>query len=266
MKDFSVICDRYSDFAILQKSAGEMLLKLLDLHGDEDVLDIGCGVGDITRMIRKMTRGTVVGIDISAGMISEAVNRSKGLDIHFEVRRAEDIEYENCFDVVFSNSAFHWFEYPEKVIRNCYKALRKGGKIGIQAIAKKEYCPNFIKAIEKVKNDPRTSDTFMKFKGSWFLLESEDEYNRLFEECGFEVVFSEIRTIKTKHTPEEVFNIFCSGAVLFYLDEGSYDGGISKDYVYAFRDIVMNSFIEQAGEDGKVELSFNRLFLVACKK
>jgi trans-aconitate methyltransferase len=263
--DFSVICDKYSDFAVLQRSAGETLIDLLKIRENEDVLDLGCGSGDLTRIIRKITNGKVVGIDASEGMIKEAIRRSEGLDILFEVKKAEDVDYEDAFDVIFSNSVFHWFENPEIVLRNCYKALRNKGRIGVQTIAKKNYCPNFIKALENVKNDHRTKYIFKNFIGSWFLLDTEEEYNKLFQKCGFNVKFSEIREIKTKHTPEEVFNIFCSGSVIFYLNPSSYSVPITKDYVYSFREIIMNSFIEQADTDGKVELVFNRLFLIATK-
>jgi ubiquinone/menaquinone biosynthesis C-methylase UbiE len=32
---------------------------------NEDVIDVGCGSGEVTQMIRNVTKGRVVGIDIS---------------------------------------------------------------------------------------------------------------------------------------------------------------------------------------------------------
>ncbi len=118
------------------------------------------------------------------------------------------MDYEEYFDVIFCNSSFQWFRDPEKAIENCYRALRKGGRIGIQAPAKKVYCPNFIEVIEMVKKDRRTRETFSHFKEPWFFLETADEYRSLFEKQGFKFVFSKIEMITTKHTPEEVFKIF----------------------------------------------------------
>ncbi|WP_365892221.1 class I SAM-dependent methyltransferase [Archaeoglobus sp.] len=131
----------------------EVLLKLLKIGGNEDVLDLGCGTGHLTRKIRSLTNGKVVGIDPSRGMIKEAVVKSRGLDIVYEIKSVEDIDYEDTFDVIFCNSAFQWFKEPEKTIKNCYRSLRRNGRIGIQAPAKKVYCPNFIEAIKLVKRD-----------------------------------------------------------------------------------------------------------------
>ena len=102
-------------------------------------------------MLKEITKGKVVGVDPSEGMIREAVEKSRGLDITFEVKSAEEIEYKNCFDVIFCNSSLQWYKEPQKAVKSCNAALRKGGRIGIQAPAKRIYSPNFIEAVEKVK-------------------------------------------------------------------------------------------------------------------
>jgi len=123
-------------------------------------------------------------------MIKEAVEKSRGLDIVYEIKSAEEMNYEDCFDVIFCNSAFQWFKEPEKALKNCYRALRRNGRIGIQAPAKKVYCPNFIEAVEMVKKDKRTGETFAHFKEPWFFLETAEEYSSLrkvrFQGCFFE--------------------------------------------------------------------------------
>ncbi len=39
--DFSKIATKYEDYSLVQKSAGEVLLKLLEIGGNDDVLDFG---------------------------------------------------------------------------------------------------------------------------------------------------------------------------------------------------------------------------------
>ncbi len=263
--DFSNIADKYENYSLVQKSAGDTLLTLLEIGSRDDVLDLGCGVGNLTKEIRKITKGKVVGIDPSKGMIREAIEKGKDLDITFEVKPAEALSYENCFDVIFCNSSFQWFKEQEKVGKNCYLSLREGGRIGIQSPAKKIYSPNFIEAIEKVKKDPRTKDIFAHFKEPWFFMETADEYKGLFEKCGFKVVLSKIEAVKTKQTPDEVFNIFSSGAAAGYLNQDFYDVKISEDYMNTFKRIVKDTFVQQANEHGDIELIFNRIFLVAIK-
>ena len=263
--DFSKIASEYEELATVQKSASEILMKLLKIGDDKDVLDLGCGTGHLTRKIRSLTNGKVVGIDPSEGMIREAIEKSKGLDITYEIKSAEDMDYEESFDVIFCNSVFQWFKDPEKAIKNCYRALRKNGRIGIQAPAKKVYCPNFIEAIEIVKKDERTKEIFAHFREPWFFLETAEEYKSLFEKCGFKVVFSKIETITTEHTPEEVFKIFSSGAIAGYLNQDYYDVKLTEDYISAFKEIVRKAFKQQADEKGIVKLKFNRIFLIAVK-
>jgi len=88
----------------------------------------------------------------------------------------------------------------------------------------------------------------------------------LFEKYRFRIVLSKIGSIRTKHTPEEVFNIFSSGAVAGYLSQDFYDVEINTDYTDSFKEIVKDAFVQQANNHGEMELIFNRIFLVAVKE
>jgi ubiquinone/menaquinone biosynthesis C-methylase UbiE len=227
--DFSRIAAKYESLSSIQKSAAEILLRLIEIGDNDDVLDLGCGVGNLTMKIREITKAKVMGIDPSEGMIKKAIEKSRTFDMIFKVKSAEEMDYKDCFDIIFCNSSFQWFRYPEKAVKNCYTALRKGGRIGIQAPAKRKYSPNFIDAVEKVKIDPRTKDIFAHFKEPWF------------------------------------FDIFSSGAASGYLGQDFYDVKIGVDYIENFKKIVKETFVQQANNQGEIELIFNRLFLVAIK-
>jgi trans-aconitate methyltransferase len=264
--DFTGVASRYEKDSLVQSAAAMELLNLLDIKETDNVLDLGCGVGHITRKIRETTKGIVVGVDPSSGMIEEARKNLGGLDIKFEIGNAEEITYKEQFDVIFCNSAFQWFKAPSLAIKNCYKALRNGGRIGIQAPAKKRYGPTFTEAIGYVKKDGRTKDIFTRFKSPWLLLETAEEYSELFRKEGFTVSFSEIKNMETKHSPEEVFNIFSSGAAAGYLNQDFYDVDLNEDYIKAFNDIVRKAFYERTDDKGEMILRFSRIFLVALKK
>lgn len=264
--DFSKIAANYEEYSLVQKSAADTLLRLLEIGDADDVLDLGCGAGNLTGKIREIIDGKVTGIDPSEGMIREAIEKNRDFDITFEIKSAEEMEYKDCFDVIFCNSVFQWLKDPQKVVENCYTALHKGGRIGVQAPAKKIYSPNFIAAIEKVKEDPKTKDIFTHFKPPWFFLETAGEYSELFEKYGFTVVLSKIENVITKHTPEEVFNIFSSGAAAGYLNQDHYDVEIGAGYIDSFKEIVRDAFVQQANDHREIELRFNRIFLVAIKE
>jgi ubiquinone/menaquinone biosynthesis C-methylase UbiE len=60
--DFSQIATKYEEIvthSLIHKSSIESLLRLLKIGNNEDVLDLGCGVGNLTRKIKEMTNGRV---------------------------------------------------------------------------------------------------------------------------------------------------------------------------------------------------------------
>ncbi len=263
--DFTEISSRYEQDSLIQKSAAEKLIGLLDIQRNDDILDLGCGTGGLTRRIRAMTGGNVVGVDPSTGMINEAENGRQSLNITYDVKTAEELDYRDRFTVIFCNSAFQWFRDSGLALGNCHAALRKGGRMGIQAPAKKVYCPNFMKAIEAVAADPRTAKTFSGFRPPWIFLDTAGDYSSLFKEAGFTVPFAIIEEIKTLHSPGQVVTIFESGAAAGYLNREYYQAPIDEAYTRAFREIVKGSFLRQANKEGQVELIFNRIYLLAIK-
>jgi len=141
IKGFSKIAEYYEKTSIVQKAASDNLIKLLQIKETDDVLDLACGTGDITKKIREITRGRVVGVDSTEGMINKAKGLYGKYSIDFQICKAEQIPFIEEFDIIFCNSAFQWFKPPEPVLKRCYRALREKGKIGIQAPAKKIYSP-----------------------------------------------------------------------------------------------------------------------------
>lgn len=80
------------------------------------------------------------------------------------------------------------------------------------------------------------------------------------------MVFTKIENMRTKNTPEEVFDIFSSGAIAGYLNQDYYDIEIDEDYIVTFKEIVKDAFVRAANNQGEIELIFNRVFLVAIKE
>ena len=73
--------------------------------------------------------------------------------------------------------------------------------MGIQAPAKKDYCPNFLKALDAVAHDPRTGSIFSGSGRRGPSSISVEEYSALFEQAGFSVPFAVIEEIRTLHSP-----------------------------------------------------------------
>ena len=69
---FSEIAHIYSQLSSLQQSAGQVLIKKLKIREDEDILDLGCGLGQLTAEIRKIIKGSIFGVDPAVDMIQKA--------------------------------------------------------------------------------------------------------------------------------------------------------------------------------------------------
>jgi trans-aconitate methyltransferase len=102
------------------------LVDLLDPKPGERVLDVGCGTGELTKVIAD--RGaSVVGIDASADMIAKARELHPGLE--FAVADARAMRFPAPFDAVFSNAALHWIRPPEQAAAAMFAALKPGGRL-----------------------------------------------------------------------------------------------------------------------------------------
>jgi SAM-dependent methyltransferase len=102
---------------------GGAALDLLSPQPGEQILDVGCGEGTLTRKI--MERGaTVLGIDNSPEMVAAA--RAKGVDAL--LLPAEDMQFFAQFDAAFSNATLHWVLHKEQAARAIFRALRPGGR------------------------------------------------------------------------------------------------------------------------------------------
>lgn len=96
-----------------------------------DLLDLGCGTGTFTRLVKAQRPGlAVTGVDGDADMIrraSEAAN-----DVCYDVSLAQSLPYEDAsFDVVTSTLFFHHILLHDKrlVLAEVRRVLRPGGTL-----------------------------------------------------------------------------------------------------------------------------------------
>jgi len=104
---------------------GADLLPLLDPQAAEDILDVGCGTGELTAQIAA-TGARVTGLDASAGMIEKArVRLPEANWIEADIRYFQPPQQ---YDAVFSNAALHWVTDPSPAVANIASALKPGGR------------------------------------------------------------------------------------------------------------------------------------------
>lgn len=98
-----------------------------------NILDIGCGTGNYTDLLQKVTQAKhyqVYGIEPSEGMIRKA--RQKNSYIIFQQATAEEIPFEDdFFDFIFMTDVIHHVPDIRKMFSEIHRILKPHGKVCI---------------------------------------------------------------------------------------------------------------------------------------
>lgn len=103
---------RYYTFSSLQKDIGERLIALCssDFH---NILEIGCGDGNFTRMLKeRFAFARIISLDASEKMVNLAKKGIQG--VNFIVADGEMLPLNVRFDLIVSNASFQWFDSLKK--------------------------------------------------------------------------------------------------------------------------------------------------------
>jgi ubiquinone/menaquinone biosynthesis C-methylase UbiE len=96
----------------------------------ETVLDLGCGTGRFTEVLRAWFDAEVIGIDPSKKMLEQAQSKQPHRRIRFELGRGESVPLpDNSVDLIFMSMIFHHLDDPALTARECRRVLRDGGTV-----------------------------------------------------------------------------------------------------------------------------------------
>jgi trans-aconitate methyltransferase len=168
---------QYSENARFVSDLGMPVVELLAPLRGEDILDLGCGDGVLTKKLADFGCH-VVGVDASSDMIAAA--RGMGLDAR--VMDGHALQFDNEFDAVFSNAALHWLKQPQEVIAGVWRALRPGGRF-VGEFGGDGNVATIVTALDDVLRE-RGIDP--KALNPWYNPTTE-EYRMLLEAQGFKV-------------------------------------------------------------------------------
>jgi ubiquinone/menaquinone biosynthesis C-methylase UbiE len=123
----------------LSGKAATRLAGLVHVASRDRVLDVGTGTGLLPFSLARAAQppASILGIDISAGMIETARRRLRdelGDDprVRFERMDAEQLQLPDAsFDVVLSGFALTHVPRPELAMREIFRVLTPGGRLGI---------------------------------------------------------------------------------------------------------------------------------------
>jgi ubiquinone/menaquinone biosynthesis C-methylase UbiE len=127
--------------------------KLVDyssIHLDARILDVATGTGMVAFYAESRigSQGSVIGIDISEGMIERAKAKAitAGIqNIRFELGDAENTDFKpNSFDYIFCGSAFIWMTDLFAALVHWRELLKPNGKLGLHAFSENAFITGVV--------------------------------------------------------------------------------------------------------------------------
>ncbi|KAF2642489.1 S-adenosyl-L-methionine-dependent methyltransferase [Massarina eburnea CBS 473.64] len=189
MADTEELAQGYTRLNKTQVGAGAFLIEKLGIDPGMQVLDVGCGPGDITSHLADLVgeKGGVVGIDPSKERVTLALQRATS-NLSFQVGKAEDLSQFSTasFDAVFVNSTLHWVQDQPAAIKEFARVLKPGGRLGISGgsgdyLTHQERIKADILSREPYKQYPEDAPPkFLKQKEMDRLLDDAELFNKIF--------------------------------------------------------------------------------------
>jgi len=114
-----------------QNSAGYLLGRLA---AGQDLLDVGCGPGTITRdLARLVAPGRVVGIDAAPDIVARARSEPNADNLSFEVADVYRLPFDDAtFDVVHAHQVLQHLSDPVAALAEMHRVLRPGGIVAVR--------------------------------------------------------------------------------------------------------------------------------------
>lgn len=183
------------------------LINFADLNKNDKILDLACGSGNHLIALRNKGFNNLTGIDYHYANLARKNIRNFNIKIKKgDMRKIFGV---GVYDfIMIASTSFGYFSENDnkKVLKNCYKALKPGGKLFIDNLSLKFVINNFqAKDWKKFKTnvfflEERELSKDKKYLSSnWYLIEkgklyklanklrlySSKEFNKLFREVGF---------------------------------------------------------------------------------
>jgi trans-aconitate 2-methyltransferase len=122
--------ERYNQFKAERSAPFEDLLQLIQIRPGLEVIDLGCGTGELTsRLAKLLPDSEVLGIDSSPDML-EKTQAFKAPNLSFQLRDIQEIE--GAWDLIFSNAVIQWVEDHATLVPRLFSHLSPGGQLVVQ--------------------------------------------------------------------------------------------------------------------------------------
>lgn len=230
------------------------LAGLITVNEGMEVLDLGCGTGELTIMLSERLPGSrILGVDSSPEMLEQAQGRSGGA-VRFELRSLEDIEGE--WDLIFSNAAIQWVHNHRELVPKLFSHLRPGGQLVVQLPSNHNHPTQDF--IAETGNEEPYRKALKGWSRSFSVLTVREYAELLYQTGGEDIVVFEKVYPHVLRDSYAILDWLSGTAVLPYLERLPFELHVS--FLAALGDKL-----KEAYPDSPVFYPFNRILFSAGK-
>lgn len=249
--------EQYLKFEYERTRPPRELLARVPLYKPQRVVDLGCGPGNSTELLReRFPHAQTIGLDSSPAMLRRASERLP--DCLFVAADICDWVPEAGTDLLFGNAVFQWLPDHPAILRRLLSSLQEGGVLAVQMPDNTHEPANALQR-EVAANGPWAKDLAAAVPRS-DLLSPEAYYDLLRPVCRQIDIWHTIYNF-VMATPQAIVEWFKGSSLQPYLS--LLDAAVREKFLAAYSERVSAAYKPRV--DGTVLLKFPRLFIVATR-
>ena len=232
------------------------LIAQIPLEAPRAIYDLGCGAGNITRLLaERWPAAAVTGIDSSPDMLAKARQEAPG--IAFAEADVARWSSPAPADLLFSNATLHWLDDHTALLPRLVAQLAPGGVLAVQIPYNRE-SPSHV-LMEAAAADGPWRARLSSVRQAYQSLEDVDTYYRILAPGARQLDIWQTEYLHVLEGENPVVAWTRGTALRPYLD--ALDEGEGEGFLAAYAQRIAASYPKQA--DGKTLLPFRRLFFIA---
>lgn len=235
------------------RPAAELLARIAD-EAPERVIDLGCGPGNSTALLRaRWPTAQIEGLDSSPDMLAQA--KKEGVEADWILADVATWRADAPYDVIFSNATFQWLGDHHGLLPRLISSVKPGGTFGFQ-VPHNQNAPSHALMRETAANGPWSAK--LKNVREINVLKPEDYY-AILKPHAASVDIWETEYLHVLTGDDAVYH-WVSGTGLRPFVQALEDGE-REAFIAAYKKRLNAAYPMRA--DGATLLPFKRLFAVA---
>lgn len=252
------------DAALYFKFGAERAQPALDLLARVDftpqrIVDLGCGPGDATRMLReRFPQADILAVSNSEPMLAEARRRLP--DMHFERTDIAEWRPQRRPDLIFANSSLQWLPRHETLFPRLMGYLADGGALAVQ-MSDNLHEPSHT-LMRMIAADGPWTDRLAPIAKTRAVIGTHVDYYNWLKPLSDRLDIWETTYVHPLSGVDDVVDWFRSGALRPFLDPLDPDERV--EFIGRYERDLADAY--DAHPDGSLLFLYPRLFIYARKK